>query len=490
MSDNNKRQAGPARTNATTPGTHNSAEPGQPPGQRRAVEYVRMSTENQRYSIDNQKTAIAAYARDHDLTVVRTYADSGKSGLTLTGRLALQRLLSDVLRPDRDFEVILVLDVSRWGRFQDPDQAAHYEYLCRAAGAQLCYCAEVFDNDGGLVSNVVKHIKRVMAAEYSRELSQKVLRAKLRQAHLGFRQGGSVSYGFRRMVVDGFGTPRVQLKAGQRKASQCDHVVAVPGPPEERAIVRRIFRLYVEEQASCCNVARRLNEAGVPTGTGRPWHHKRIAGMIRNELYIGYQIYNRRRHGGLRGARGVNPVTEQIRTKICKPIVPIGLFREANRLTLEGRWVKHSDAELLRRLRNLLEKAGRLSNELIDTSPDIPCATTYVTRFGSLRQVYTLIGYAPPPYRWRDNLGGYWTDAVILAGVRRLYETHGYVTQALVNRDPDLPGFTTVFRRFRTLRRCLELAGCALEPLDPLRGAPKRKARFPADRPAAPRSSS
>ena len=58
------------------------------------------------------------------------------------------------------FGSILVLDVSRWGRFQDPDQAAHYEFLCREAGVQVRYCSEAFENDGTAVTALVKQMKR------------------------------------------------------------------------------------------------------------------------------------------------------------------------------------------------------------------------------------------------------------------------------------------------------------------------------------------
>ena len=50
----------------------------------RAAQYVRMSRELQRYSIQNQETAIAAYAQQRDLTIVRTYVDEGRSGLTIS----------------------------------------------------------------------------------------------------------------------------------------------------------------------------------------------------------------------------------------------------------------------------------------------------------------------------------------------------------------------------------------------------------------------
>src|SRR3546814_3338774 len=62
-------------------------------------------------------------------------------------------------------------------------QAAHYEYLCREAGVQLHYCAESFENDGGAISSIVKHMKRVMAAEYSRDLSARISRLYRSEEH-------------------------------------------------------------------------------------------------------------------------------------------------------------------------------------------------------------------------------------------------------------------------------------------------------------------
>src|ERR1039458_6093425 len=90
----------------------------------RAAEYVRMSTDHQRYSTENQSDAIHEYARRRGIEIVRTYADHGKSGLSVAGRDALQQLLDDVRTGRADFMTILVYDVSRWGRFQDADESA------------------------------------------------------------------------------------------------------------------------------------------------------------------------------------------------------------------------------------------------------------------------------------------------------------------------------------------------------------------------------
>jgi len=133
----------------------------------RAAEYVRMSTEHQQYSTENQHDRIREYATRRGLEIVRTYADEGKSGLRIDGRQALQNLISDVVNGNADFCVILVYDVSRWGRFQDADESAYYEYICRRAGIQVAYCAEQFENDGSPVSTIVKGVKRAMAGEYN-----------------------------------------------------------------------------------------------------------------------------------------------------------------------------------------------------------------------------------------------------------------------------------------------------------------------------------
>jgi DNA invertase Pin-like site-specific DNA recombinase len=40
-----------------------------------------MSTTNQRYSLDNQRLALAQYATEHGMTIVQTSSDPGCSGL-------------------------------------------------------------------------------------------------------------------------------------------------------------------------------------------------------------------------------------------------------------------------------------------------------------------------------------------------------------------------------------------------------------------------
>ncbi len=167
----------------------------------RAVAYVRMSTDVQNHSIQHQLDSISAYAALNSWSIVRTFVDEGRSGLSLSNRPGLQALLAAATDAACDFSVIVVYDISRWGRFQDVDESAYYEYLWRRAGVTVVYCAEQFADDGSPLYAIMKVIKRAMAAEYSRELSVKVWRAQCRFSLMGYKQGGMPGYGLRRVPI-------------------------------------------------------------------------------------------------------------------------------------------------------------------------------------------------------------------------------------------------------------------------------------------------
>ena len=80
----------------------------------KAAQYVRMSTEHQQYSTENQGDKIKEYAAHRGIEIIKTYTDAGKSGLRIDGRQALQQLIKDVETGAADFQIILVYDVSRW----------------------------------------------------------------------------------------------------------------------------------------------------------------------------------------------------------------------------------------------------------------------------------------------------------------------------------------------------------------------------------------
>ena len=136
----------------------------------RAAQYLRVSTNLQKYSIENQAAAVAAYAARRNIRIVRTYSDR-RSGVRIVGRDGLKQLIQDVQHRRTNFDCILVYDVSRWGRFQDVDESGYYEFICRHAGINIHYCADEFENDGSFASAIIKAIKRAAAADFSQQLS-------------------------------------------------------------------------------------------------------------------------------------------------------------------------------------------------------------------------------------------------------------------------------------------------------------------------------
>jgi DNA invertase Pin-like site-specific DNA recombinase len=256
--------------------------------------YVRMSTDHQKYSTENQAKAIYEYAERRNIVVVRTYADEGRSGLNIAGREALQQMIGDIMSGEADFNMILVLDVTRWGRFQDADESAYHEYRCRRAGIDIQYVAEQFENDGSPVSTMVKGMKRVMAGEHSRELSVKVFAGQCRLIEKGYRQGGHAGYGLRRMRIDEKGNLLGELKFGEHKSLQTDRVILIPGPQEEVDTVQWMYQAFTEHAMQESQIAAILNQKGTLTDLGRAWTRATVHQVLTNEKYIGNNVFNRR----------------------------------------------------------------------------------------------------------------------------------------------------------------------------------------------------
>jgi DNA invertase Pin-like site-specific DNA recombinase len=360
----------------------------------RAAQYVRMSTEHQKYSTENQAEAIRQYAARRGIEIARTYADEGKSGLRLDGRDALKGLIDDVQSGKADFATILVYDVSRWGRFQDADESAYYEYICKRAGISVQYCAEQFENDGSPVSTIVKGVKRAMAGEYSRELSIKVFTGQCRLIELGYRQGGPPGYGLRRTLVDQSGAAKSELVRGEHKSIQTDRVILVPGPPEEVDTVRWMYRVFVEDGKLEREIAANLNERGISTDLARPWTRGTVHQVLINEKYIGNNVWNRRSFK-LKKKRVQNDPDIWIRAEgAFEPIVERSLF-EAAQAIIRERSRRVTDEEMLDTLRSLLQEHGYLSGLIIDETDAGPSSSAYQNRFGSLLRAYELVGFTP-----------------------------------------------------------------------------------------------
>ncbi len=363
-------------------------------GAARAAAYVRMSIDLQKYSTENQVEAIRRYAEQRGFEICRIYEDAGRSGLKVDGRDGLQRLISDVQSQAPDFEVILVYDVSRWGRFQDADEAAYYEHLCSRAGIRVHYCGEQFDNDGSIGSILLKNVKRVMAGEYSRELSVKVFAGQCRLVELGFRQGGAAGYGLRRQLIDENHASKGELQRGDRKSLQTDRVVLTLGPQEEVDQVLQIYSMFVDDGLSEQEIASHLNAQDILTDLDKPWTRSSVHQILTNEKYIGNNVFNRVSFK-LKQKRVVNSRDTWVRAEGVYPSIISRVLFDRVRSIIDARSNHYSDEQLLAMLRATLKEEGSLSGIVIDERADMPSSSAYRYRFGSLIRAYRLIGYIP-----------------------------------------------------------------------------------------------
>lgn len=437
---------------------------------RRAAQYLRMSTEHQRYSLQHQATSIGAYAAMRGCEIVRSYSDAGISGLEYRNRPALRALMADVLSGAADFDVILTYDISRWGRFQDPDQSAHYEFLCREAGIDVIYCAEPFDNDGSFSNVIVKQLKRAMAAEYSRELSVKVSIAQWNLARQGFWMGGPAGYGLRRRIVHADGSLGPILEFGQQKALQSDKVILVAGPLREQQMVKRIFDLFVIGGMSRVEVSRSLNREGWRAEDGGPWSAARVHQVLTNRKYLGEPLFGRTT--GKIPQRAKRPIEACQTTPVrFRPLVSRQRFEDAQRaISLRRR--KMSEAEMLEGLARLLAERGTLTASIIDDAEDLPCTAIYRQTFGSLLVAYARVGFEPAARAAkagtmvrkaqpcnRRRVPVQLPPEEMLARLAALLARKGYLSIDVIRDDPEAPSPHLIARHFGSLREAYARVG-------------------------------
>ncbi len=358
-----------------------------------AAQYLRVSTERQEYSLDCQSAGIATYAGEHGFEVRQTYCDEAKSGLDLGRRTGLSQLLQDVVGGKQAYKAVLVYDVSRWGRFQDPDEAAHYEFLCKAAGVQVHYCAELFSNNGDVSSTILKTLKRVMAGEYSRELSKKVSDGLIRLVKRGFRSGSVPGYGLRRMLVSAEGIRKQELPPGEHKSIATDRVILVPGPTEEVFWVREIYRMFTQDGKGFVDIAAELEKRQAQFLSGRRWSDNAVKRILTHPKYKGTAVYNRTTEKLSSKSRRL-PESEWILVpNAFEPIVDAGLFEAAQETLRQKSW-NRSNEEILEQLKSILKAHSYLSHVLLKLYG--LSGSGIASRFGSMVRAYELAGYQSP----------------------------------------------------------------------------------------------
>lgn len=355
--------------------------------------YIRMSTELQVESPENQERQIRAYAAKYGIEIVKTYADLGVSGMTAEKREQFQAMFDDVEQGRNNYNVVLYLDESRWGRFVDSREAEYHRMRLERKNVVCHSCDQPLTLSSNIAHRIITLLRDESASDYCRQLSQKVFIGQCNLIMKGYRQGGSAGFGLRRMLVDEFGTPKQELSIGQRKSLQTERVILVPGPHPEQEKIHWIYDQFIAGFNEN-EISEQLNAEGWKTGYGRPWTRGTVRSILTNEKYMGNNLFNRR-SGKLKSKTRKNPESEWIRKKgAFTPVIDAERFFIVQGIIKE-RHKKVTNAELLEYLKRLHFQRGKLSAIIIDESEWMPPSCLYRNRFGGLLRAYQLIGYLP-----------------------------------------------------------------------------------------------
>lgn len=359
----------------------------------RAVAYYRHSAQDrQENSVEIQQDQVHQFAQEHDIDIIREFADRGKSGLSTEGRDGFNEMLCDYVEGGKEsFDLVLALDVSRWGRYQDTDLSAYFTGLCAKHGKQVVFTSIGFGEKNDLLHGLHLSIERYRAASYSRELSTKVFKGCAKIASQGFRAGGMPPYGFHRLLLDEQRNPVQILEKGQRKSIQNQRVTLTPGAEDEVAVVQRIFKEYVQWEDSPKQIAFTLNKQKISSPGGCQWSPSAVKAVLENELYAGTMVYNRTSQR-LKSASHHNPKDEWIRAEDAFPaIVDHELFDKAQEMmenAEEAHRIKYSAEDMLARLRLIYEKYGTVRTSLVAADKEMVSAAAYAQRFQTFTGAY------------------------------------------------------------------------------------------------------
>jgi len=364
--------------------------------QKRAVAYYRHSAQDrQENSIEIQQDQVRKFAAEHGIEIIREFADKGKTGLCVEGRDAFNEMLRDYVQGGKEpFDYVLVLDVSRWGRFQETDLSAYYTGMCLNSGKQVIYTTIGFPKTNDLLHGLHLSIERYRAASYSRELSEKVWKGCAKIASSGFWAGGSAPYGTHRLLLDEQRHPVRVLKPGEHKAIHNQRVTLTHGEDSEVETVRNIFNAFVVEHKEPDEIAAVLNAAGVPSPGDSQWSRGSVDAILHDEIYAGAMVWNKTSQK-MHSRSRKNAPTEWIRLETAfDPIVPREIFERAQTILREreeARLRRYSVDGMLANLKSLYERYGMFNTRLIQGCDDMASMATYVARFHSLDRAYQQI---------------------------------------------------------------------------------------------------
>jgi DNA invertase Pin-like site-specific DNA recombinase len=357
----------------------------------RAAAYARSSDDKQEASCPQQREWAERKAQSLGMELAAYREDEGVPGDRLD-RPGLEKLFDDLDRHQkarRPIPVLLVFDQDRLSRATSWATGAIMERLMGFGVERLVTATEDVDlyDDGG---RVIFDLRQQLSKRgYAKQLSKNVSRGMAQLAAVGCWTGGHPPLGYR--------------IAGEKR-----HRHLVPGPSEEVAAVRELFRLAAEGVLSTAALARLANQKGWPLpqasllrqrASARPqWTAYTVGWLLRQRVYLGEIRYGRRRKGKYhmaaesgpveRRGRNQEPAPPQVRKGCHPPLVDADTFDRAQ-AALDSRRVER--------------RVGRRRPDAFVFAGKLTCACCGAVMQGRIKDEFH--GYVCATWRNRNGCG-------------------------------------------------------------------------------------
>ena len=257
-----------------------------------AVVYLRMSSKKQDTSIQQQREQIGHWV-EGKYNVLREYIDEGKSGSKNTEkRTGFLQLVADAENLG-DFEAIICLDNSRFGRL-DALEGSHFKLRLRNCGVYLDTVLDGKTDWTTANGQIIDTVYSVKNSEFAIDLGRRSVVGRIHSARSGRPQGGQPPYGMNRKVVDEKGTEHVLIRGEKMKIPKGWTVSYVPGDRYEKQIVEWLFSEFLSRDVSIRQLSLELNEKGVPSPGDSKWRSLTVQRILENREYIGDFVYGKK----------------------------------------------------------------------------------------------------------------------------------------------------------------------------------------------------
>lgn len=241
---------------------------------KKAVGYLRRSTDKQEQSLEDQKREIISFAQREGFEITGWYADDAISGVFSENRNQFQELIQNAQLKKRTFDYIIAYDVSRFSR-GDNIEVGHYLYLLREVGVEVLYVKENLKGDD--VDEILRPVFQFNANLFLKGLSRDTIRGQVTGARAGNFLGGPTPYGYKK-VLSQDGKPTLTLDHDTGKVKT----------------IERIFKLYVEKECGYRHISDILNNESIPAPRSGTWATSCIRAILMNPVYYGAYVWNRR----------------------------------------------------------------------------------------------------------------------------------------------------------------------------------------------------